>query len=117
MKALKSLLRSLVKEHDDWEQHLPEALFAYRATFNPTVSASPFFLNHGREPVFPNKIQSQLENITNSVTDAQHHLDLVSHMGSTFRFTAQNLARAQAKLANPAEIPESLLILSCSSCG
>ena len=81
---MESLLRSLVKEHDDCKRHLPEALFACRATFNPTVCASPFSLNHGCEPAFPNKKYS--------VTGAQHHPD---H------------ARGQAKLANPAEVTES----------
>ena len=61
VKALKSLLRFLVEEFDDWEERLPQALFAYRSTFNPTISASPFFLNHGRQPTFPNKLQTQLD--------------------------------------------------------
>ena len=50
VKALKSLLRSLVQRYDDWEDRLPESLFAYRASFQPTISASPFYLNHaGKE--------------------------------------------------------------------
>ena len=61
VKALKSLLRFLVEEFDDWEERLPQALFAYISTFNPTISASPFFLNHGRAPTFPNKLQTQLD--------------------------------------------------------
>ena len=106
VKAIKNLLRSLVEENDDWESRLPEALFAYRATFNPTISASPFFLNHGREPTFPNKLQMQLDNTVHSVTDKQHFLDLVTQMGTTFKFTAQNLARAQAKLVHPSDMPD-----------
>jgi len=106
VKAIKNLLRSLVEENDDWESRLPEALFAYRATFNPTISASPFFLNHGREPTFPNKLQMQLDNTVHSVTDKQHFLDLVTQMGTTFKFTAQNLAHAQAKLVHPSDMPD-----------
>jgi hypothetical protein len=78
----------------------------YRATFNPTISASPFFLNHGREPTFPNKLQMQLDNTVQSVMDKQHFLDLVTQMGTTFKFTAQNLARAQAKLVHPSDMPD-----------
>jgi len=106
VKALKSLLRSLVEEFDDWEERLPQALFAYRSTFNPKISASPFFLNHGREPTFPNKLQTQLDDSVKSITNKQHFLDLVNQMGTTFKFTAQNLAQAQAKLVHPTDMPE-----------
>ena len=105
VKALKSLLRSLVQRYDDWEDCLPESLFAYRASFQPTISASPFYLNHGREAVSPTKLHSDIQNMTNSLTDAQHNLDLISRMGSTFKFTSQNLERSQAKLARADQLP------------
>ena len=96
---------SLVQRYDDWEDHLPESLFAYRASFQSTISASPFYLNHGREAVFPSKLHSDIQNMTNSLTDAQHNLDLISRMGSTFKFTSQNLERSQAKLARADQLP------------
>ena len=105
VKALKSLLRSLVQRYDDWEDRLPESLFAYHASFQSTISASPFYLNHGREAVFPSKLHSDIQNMTNSLTDAQHNLDLISRMGSTFKFTSQNLERSQAKLARADQLP------------
>ena len=105
VKALKSLKCSLVQRYDDWEDRLPESLFAYRASFQPTISASPFYLNHGREAVFPAKLHSDIQNMTNSLTDAQHNLDLISRMSSTFKFTSQNLERSQAKLARADQLP------------
>ena len=84
VKAIKNLLRSLVEENDDWESRLPEALFAYRATFNPTISASPFFLNHGREPTFPNKLQMQLDNTVHVFSNGQTALLRLGHPNGNY---------------------------------
>ena len=55
VKALKDLLRALVSRNSkDWSKYLDIALFAYRTSYHPVIKDTPFFLNHGRDPYFPN---------------------------------------------------------------
>ena len=61
VKALKNIIRALVKEnHTNWDQLLPYALFSFNTAFNQTIGCSPFFANHGQEPNFPGKIPMAL---------------------------------------------------------
>ena len=58
VKALKNIIRALVKEnHTNWDQLLHYALFSFNTAFNQTIGCSPFFANHGQEPNFPKKFQ------------------------------------------------------------
>jgi hypothetical protein len=54
VKALKDLLRALATKYSDWSKYLDTALFAYRTSYHPIIKDTPFFLNHGRDPWFPN---------------------------------------------------------------
>jgi hypothetical protein len=41
------------KKQNDWDTQLPGLLFAYRTSVHSTTGETPFFLNHGRDPVLP----------------------------------------------------------------
>ena len=40
-------------QYREWDKHLTACLFAYRKTPHETTGESPFFLDHGREPILP----------------------------------------------------------------
>ena len=42
---------------EDWDTHLPAALFAYRTLKNATTKHEPFFLTYGREARMPIELE------------------------------------------------------------
>ena len=53
-KVLENILTKAVESHRrDWAQKLPEALWAYRTTWQNTTGFSPFELVYGKSPLFP----------------------------------------------------------------
>ena len=48
--SLLQLLRTYVEKEEDWEKHLPLALYAYRTVVHSSTGVSPFMLMYGREP-------------------------------------------------------------------
>ncbi|KAL5484446.1 hypothetical protein EMCRGX_G020951 [Ephydatia muelleri] len=44
------LLRTYVEKEEEWESHLPFALYAYRTAVHSSTGVSPFMLMYGREP-------------------------------------------------------------------
>ena len=49
-RSLLQLLRMYVEKEEDWEKHLPLALYAYRTAVHSSTGVSPFMLMYGREP-------------------------------------------------------------------
>ena len=49
-RSLLQLLRTYVEKQEDWEQHLPLVLYAYRTTTHIPTGMSPFQLMYGRHP-------------------------------------------------------------------
>ena len=49
-RSLLQLLRTYVEKEEDWEKHLPLALYAYRTAVHSSTGGSPFMLMYGREP-------------------------------------------------------------------
>ena len=49
-RSLLQLLRTYVERQEDWEQHLPLALYAYRTATHTSTGVSPFQLMYGRHP-------------------------------------------------------------------
>ena len=48
--SLLQLLRVYVERQDDWEQHLPLVLYAYRTAAHALTGVSPFCLMYGGQP-------------------------------------------------------------------
>jgi hypothetical protein len=49
-RSLLQLLRTYVEKEEEWESHLPLALYAYRTAVHSSTRVSPFMLMYGREP-------------------------------------------------------------------
>ena len=57
VKALKRLLRSLVKkEHQYWDKFLPYAIFAFNTSYNNQTGFTPFYINHRFEANLPRQL-------------------------------------------------------------
>ena len=53
-KFIEAILTKTVKiHHRDWDDRLPEALWAYRTTWHNTTGFSPYELVYGTSAVFP----------------------------------------------------------------
>jgi hypothetical protein len=53
-RTLEAYLRHYVSpRHDDWDEWLPMAEFAYNNSYHETVKNTPFFLNFGQHPLTP----------------------------------------------------------------
>ena len=49
-RSLLQLLRTYTQRQDEWEQHLPLVLYAYRTATHSSTGTSPFQLMYGRQP-------------------------------------------------------------------
>lgn len=59
-KVIESILTKTVASHRrDWAYKIPEALWAYRTTWRPTTSYSPYQLVFVKEPIFPIEFEIQ----------------------------------------------------------
>lgn len=59
---LEEYLRHYVSPtHDDWDEWLPLAEFAYNNSVHEAVKETPFFLNHGLHPRLPGAVRTQLQ--------------------------------------------------------
>ena len=50
---VQTLSMFVISNENDWDEHLPQILFAYRVSPNATTGKSPFYLLYGREPQLP----------------------------------------------------------------
>ena len=110
VKALKSLIRALVKEnHSKWDQYLPYALFAFNSSFNHTIGCSPFFANHGYEPNLPGKIPMAISNAKtqqNTVLDSnQYCSELFTKMTTAHQLVQTNLTAIADSHTKTVDIP------------
>ena len=99
VKALKNLIRALVKEnHSNWDQFLPYALFSFNTSFNHTIGCSPFFANHGYEPNLPGKLPMALANEhsqTETITEPnQYCQDLFEKISKTHTHWFKTISHA-----------------------
>ncbi len=64
----------------DWDEHLPYLLFAYRSSVQESTRESPFCLLYGRDPRFPTEtVLSKLES-PYQVDVEDYPMDLVTRM-------------------------------------
>ena len=96
VKALKDLLRALATKFSNWSKYLDTALFAYRTSYHPVVKDTPFFLNHGRDPWFPNAANP--EHQMDRKNPETFNLELDDSMQTVYRLVKQNLEDRQKKL-------------------
>ena len=52
--TLENILAKVVSDNQhDWDQHLPQALFAYRTAIHEATGYTPFHITFGRSPTLP----------------------------------------------------------------
>ena len=52
--TLETMIAKTVSEHQqDWDQHIPKLLFAYRIAIHEATGYTPFHVIFGRSPVLP----------------------------------------------------------------
>eukprot|EP00253_Pinus_taeda_P025950 PITA_25950 len=77
-KVLESIITKIVHLHRrDWEERLPEALWAYRTTWRNTTRHSPYELVYGKEVLLPIEFQVKTFNMAvqlgMDLSEAQKH--------------------------------------------
>ncbi len=84
----------------DWDEHIPQVLFAYRVSPNATTGESPFYLLYGREPRLPLDISllppANLSNLSPSVSE--HRARIVTTLEEARQLIASNTQRAQLRM-------------------
>ena len=104
MKALKNLLRAMVKHFSDWERYLDNVLFAYRNSFHPSIKDTPFFINHGRDAIIPGLVNVVNPPVISTPNFFSPHIDDI--MRDAFKFVRKNLVERQQQLfADSATLP------------
>lgn len=93
-KTLIDTLSHLVSEtQDDWCEHIPLALMAFRTAFHRTIQETPAFLLYGRDIAMPYDLifSSKFRTYNDTPTYAQN---LVSRLQTTFEIVKKNLEKA-----------------------
>ena len=57
----------VTKNHRDWHEHLPYALWAYRTSIRMPIGATPFSLVYGAEAVMPTDLEHDSPRVVNYV--------------------------------------------------
>lgn len=93
-KTLIDTLSHLVSEtQEDWCEHVPLALMAFRTAFHRTIQETPAFLVYGRDILMPYDLifTSKLRTYNDTPTYAQN---LVSQLQTSFDVVKQNLEKS-----------------------
>ncbi|GBO39742.1 Transposon Tf2-9 polyprotein [Araneus ventricosus] len=78
---------------EDWCEHVPLALMAYRNAFHRSIKETPSFLNHGRDIVMPYDIIFSEKERSYSDTLSYAH-QLVNKLQTSFAIVKDNLEKA-----------------------
>jgi len=52
-RTLCETIAKITQREDQWDEHVEEALFAYRTNKQSTTKETPFYLTYGRQPILP----------------------------------------------------------------
>ena len=96
-KTLMQMTSQFVNDYqDDWDEYLPQVVFAYNTSTQKTTQETPFYLMHGRDPNLPIDVfldiparQYQKPN--------NYKAELVRRMTSAYRLARENTIEAQKK--------------------
>ena len=111
VKALKRLLRSLVKtEFNQWDKFLPFAMFAFNTLYNNQTGFTPFFVNHGFEANLPGQTTMSMvaQNMDDEtlITPNSYCSETLQNFQKCFELVYQNLNSVTAKHTNVKDIPQ-----------
>lgn len=100
-RTLIHMLSTFVKEnYNDWDDHLPYILMAYRATAQSSTGCSPNLVMLGRETTCPLDIIMGLPSSGETVCKNQYVGWLRNSMRDSFGFVRDNLAVAAQRQKN-----------------
>ncbi|CAM1328455.1 Uncharacterised protein r2_g3759 [Pycnogonum litorale] len=84
------------KDHTEWSANLPCFQFSINSTFQYSTGYSPYFLNFGREPRFPNDPLLSLEDILPADVPAdQYAIELLNRIKLGFQNAQAHIRSAQ----------------------
>lgn len=94
-----SIFMYVSKDQKDWDQHIPEILFAYCASPSEVTGESPFYLLYGREPRLPMDVNLiKPKDLSPSVTE--HRQRTVENIENSHRIAKENIQQAQQKMTS-----------------
>ena len=97
-RTLEEMLRSYVSyRQNDWDLFLPALEFAYNNSKNPSTGFTPFFLNHGYDPIVPSAL------LKPPVTPAPAVSDFVSAQASALAQAKDAIIAAQDRQKHQAD--------------
>ncbi len=84
------------RQHD-WDDHLPQLLFAYRSVVQESTKESPFFLLYGRDPRIPSStVLSQTRSVY-SIDTADYRTELMVSLAEAWQLAKSNIGHAQCR--------------------
>ncbi|KAJ9516908.1 hypothetical protein QJQ45_027301 [Haematococcus lacustris] len=100
-RTLEDMLRNFVSpHHDDWDEHLTAAEFAYNASVQASTGFSPFRLNYGQEPHTPLSLAAPTAGTTTA--DSETAPAFLERMARDITAAKQHLLKAQERQAKHA---------------
>ncbi len=95
-RTMVDMLSKVVKPTQrDWDEWLPAVAWAYRVTPQESTGETPFYLMHGRDPVFPSQVGLFPREHEWTLEDFKN--DLVIKLEAAKTLTEENIKRAQQK--------------------
>lgn len=83
------------KEQSDWDEWVPFALLAYRATPQSTTGFSPFFMVHGREPELPSEIIFDSTPTQIDLSENDYVLEITTRLKEAFKVARQRIIKSK----------------------
>ncbi|KAJ9529315.1 hypothetical protein QJQ45_007999 [Haematococcus lacustris] len=100
-RTLEDMLRNFVSpHHDDWDEHLTAAEFAYNALVQASTGFSPFRLNSGQEPHTPLTLAAPTAGA--ATADSETAPAFLDRMARDITAARQHLLKAQERQAKHA---------------
>ncbi|KAJ9523014.1 hypothetical protein QJQ45_023818 [Haematococcus lacustris] len=100
-RTLEDMLRNFVSpHHDDWDEHLTAAEFAYNASVQASTGFSPFRLNYGQEPHTPLSLAAPTAGTASA--DSETAPAFLERMARDITAAKQHLLKAQERQAKHA---------------
>lgn len=95
-RTLTSMLAKRVQRNgEDWDQHLPYVLFAYRASLQESTRESPFYLLYGRDARLPSALDIQAATHREETNLDSYKGELVEGLSQAWADARKNVEKAQ----------------------
>lgn len=99
--TLQVMLSAFVNKcRNDWDNHLPYLLMAYRASVNDSTGVSPFKMMYGREMSYPIDVIAGIPNSNKHFCPVEYIQWLNHTFTVTFNFARDNLLKAATRQKN-----------------